>query len=389
LTAAHTSLVPLIGLLLLPPLMVLATAALLAGFAFLVVDLLAGPLALLLIPLVRYPLAACVWLVDWTSSWPCSYLYVGEIPQWWLWPAYVGLLIGLTSLSSWNGRVWVPVGLAWLCVGLAAGAARMPTDELRITFVAVGHGGCAVMETPDGKTLLYDVGAISGPEVTTRQVAPFLWSRGIRRIDEVFLSHADLDHFNGLVDLLDRFPIGQVTCTPTFADKDNAAIRHTLAELARRGVPVRIVKAGDRITTGGVTLDILHPPAVGPEGNENCRSMVIRIQHAGHDVLLTGDLEGPGLAQVLGLMSRPVDVLQAPHHNSAKANTELLAQWARPRVVVACAGIPRGLPPPDPYRALGASVLSTHDHGAVTIHSSPRGLSVETFVTRQRLAVRK
>ncbi len=116
---------------------------------------------------------------------------------------------------------------------------------------------------------------------------------------------------------------------------------------------------------------------------------MLLVQHVGHEVLLTGDLEGPGLARVLELNPHPVDVLQAPHHNSAKANTEPLAQWARPRVVVACVGVPRGLPPPDPYRALGAPVLSTFEHGAVTIHSGPNGLAVETYVTRQWLVVRK
>ena len=35
-------------------------------------------------------------------------------------------------------------------------AVRLPSDELRCTFLAVGHGGCTVMETPDGRTLLYD-----------------------------------------------------------------------------------------------------------------------------------------------------------------------------------------------------------------------------------------
>ncbi len=272
LTAAHTNLVPLIGILLLPPLMLLATFALLAGFAFLLVDLLASPLAAMLIPLVRYPLATCVWLVDRTAPWPCSYVYVGEIPQWWLWPTCIGLLLGLTCASFATWRLWVPLGLAWLCVGLVAGSAVLPPDELRITFVAVGHGGCTVIETPDGRTLLYDVGAISGPEIASRQVAPFLWSRGVRRIDEIFLSHADLDHFNGVVDLLDRFPIGQVTCTPTFADKNNTAIRHTLAELARRGVPVRIVKAGDRLAAGGVILEVLHPPGGWPRGQRERRS---------------------------------------------------------------------------------------------------------------------
>ena len=122
------------------------------------------------------------------------------------------------------------------------------------------------METPDGRTLLYDAGALGGPDVTRRQIAPFLWSRGIRRIDEVFLSHADLDHFNGLPELLDRFAVGQVTCTPTFADKNTEGVRETLDALRERGIPIRIVKAGDVLSAGDVRLEVLHPPAVGPPG---------------------------------------------------------------------------------------------------------------------------
>src|SRR6202022_824538 len=100
-----------------------------------------------------------------------------------------------------------------------------------------------------GRTLLYDAGSLGGPEVTRRQIAPFLWSRGIRRIDEVFLSHADLDHFNGVVSLLDRFAVGQVTCTPTFADKRIPGVQYTLAVIQQHGIPIRIVRAGDRLAS--------------------------------------------------------------------------------------------------------------------------------------------
>src|SRR5207244_842658 len=130
----------------------------------------------------------------------------------------------------------------------------------------VGHGGCTVLETPDGRTLLYDAGAIAGPDVARRLIAPYLWHRGIRRIDEVFLSHADLDHFNGIPDLLNRFNVGRVTCTPSFADKATPAVAHTLAALDRHGVAVRIVQAGDRFGAGTVLFDVLHPPTVGPAG---------------------------------------------------------------------------------------------------------------------------
>jgi competence protein ComEC len=58
-----------------------------------------------------------------------------------------------------------------------------------------------------------------------------------------------------------------------------------------------------------VTLDVLHPPAAGPDGNENARSLVLLVRHAGHTLLLTGDVEGPGLDMVLAAPPVPVDVL--------------------------------------------------------------------------------
>ena len=259
-------------------------------------------------------------------------------------------------------------------------------DELRCTFVAVGHGGCTVIQTPDGRTLLYDAGAVQGPNVTRRNIVPFLWSQGIAGIDEIFLSHADLDHYNGLPSLCEYFAVGQVSCTPTFSARDNAPVRHTLDALERRGIPVRVIKAGDRLTAGAVEMEVLHPPAVGPDGNENSRSLVLRLRHAGHTILLTGDLEAEGLTRVLALPPSPVDVLMAPHHGSKKSNIAELAEWARPRVVVSCQGLPKSLYE-EPYGKRGATFLGTWPHGAVTVVSRRDELSVSTYRTGQRLSV--
>jgi len=246
-----------------------------------------------------------------------------------------------------------------------------------------------VLETPDGRTLLYDAGALGGPDVARRQIAPFLWSRGIRRIDEVLLSHADLDHFNGLPQLLDRFTIGQVTWTPTFSDKEAPGVAFVVSELARRGIAVRVAKAGDILTAGPVTLEVLHPPLEGVPGNENARSMVLAVRHAAHTILLTGDLEGEGMRRVLSLPPVHYQILMAPHHGSRAADPAGISQWARPKVVVSCQGAPRtpgGTA--DAYTARGAQFLSTRDEGAVTIRSYVSGLVVETFRTGQRIVVR-
>jgi competence protein ComEC len=363
----------------------LMSLALVAGFLLLATAW-CPPLAMVFAGATRLLLAASEELVDLCDGIPGNHWYVGDVPEWWLWGFYITLfsLLLLEPLRC-HWRWTVPAGAAWLCLGLLAGTGRLAGDELRCTFLAVGHGGCTVLETPDGRVLLYDTGAINGPEVTRLLIAPFLWQRGIRRIDEVILSHADLDHFNGLPDLLKRFAVGQVTCTPTFADKNSPGVRYTLEALARQQTPIHIVSAGDRLLADAVDFEVLHPPPIGPDGNENARSLVLLVRHQGHTLLLTGDLEGPGLQRVLTLPAPATDILMAPHHGSRAANTPELAQWARPLVVIACQGPPRGTArTAEPYTGSGAAFLGTWSHGAITVRSHSTGLVVETFVTGKK-----
>jgi competence protein ComEC len=389
LVAARYHTVSPVGLLIGPPLVLLTSIALLSGFMLLMLAVICPPLVSVCGWVTHCSLAACELLVDGGERIPGGCWYVSDVADWWLWVFYLLLLAFLMVPPLRRRWRWgAAVGLAWLCVGLVSGPARQTPAELRITFLAVGHGGCTVLEAPDGRVLIYDAGSLGGPDVTRRQIAPFLWHRGIRRIDEVLLSHADLDHFNGLPALLQRFAIGQVTCTPTFADKTTAGVGVTLDFLRRHGIPVRTVHAGDLLMAGELQLEVLHPPAAGPVGNENTRSLVLRVRHRGHTILFTGDLEGTGLERVLALPPEPVDVLMAPHHGSRVANTPALATWARPRLVIACQGPPRGRQrPPDPYAEQGAHFLGTWPHGAITIRSNPQALSIETFASGMRFAV--
>lgn len=389
LVAARYHLVSPLGIVIGPPLTVLTSIALVGGFLLLLAAAVCPPLICVFAWGTQGSLRACTWIVDVADALPGGSWYVGTIPEWWVWIFYVALLALLTQKSLQRPRRWaVPIGVAWFCVGLLSGSIRPSSDALRCTFLAVGHGGCTVLETPDGRTLLYDAGALAGPDVTRLRIAPFLWHRGIRRLDEVFLSHADLDHFNGLPALLERFVVGQVTCTPSFAEKTTPGVRETLAAIERHAIPTRVVHAGDRLSAGEVEIEVLHPPARGPEGTENARSLVLLVRHAGHSLLLTGDLEGPGMERVLALPPLSVDILMAPHHGSRTANTPELATWGRPKVVVSCEGPPRGPKrAAEPYSERGAQFLGTWLHGAIAIQSRENELVVETFQSGQRFVV--
>jgi competence protein ComEC len=396
LVAYWQNLVSPAGLLIGPPAILLTTIALIAGFLLMFLWPL-GAVALPLAWMAGKSIALCDLMVAAAEHVPGGVWYVGSVPIWWLIGFYTIVIYGLLAGVPERARVVPVLGKrwhfptvlgTWCVIGLVAGLTGSTPDELRVTFLAVDHGGCCVIETPDGRVLMYDSGTTSGPEVTRRQIAPYLWSRGIRRIDEVFISHADLDHFNGLAALLDRFAVGQVTCTPTFADKPTPGVRATLDALERRRVPLRIAQIGDRFSAGDVDIEVLHPPANGPEGVENVRSLVLRIQHRGHTILLTGDLEGAGLDNVIARPTPAIDVLMTPHHGSGANRAEDLANWAQPRLVVSSRGRLDAGKAAVAYQNKGIPYWSTWPDGAITIRSHATGLTAETFATGRREVVK-
>jgi competence protein ComEC len=373
-----------------PPLVVLTSVALVGGFLLLVAAPL-GPAGWPFARVTEWCLGVCEWLVHLSDRLPFGHVYTPGPAAWWLCGFYAAGACGILLGGRWGRRCLLAL-LVWTAFGLAADVVPRTSGETRFTFLAVGHGGCVVIESPGGHVYMYDAGTTSGPETMRRVVAPYLWSRGVNRIDEVFLSHADLDHYNGLPELLRRFHVERVTTTPTFADKESPGVEYVLAELERRGVRTRVVSAGERLVADEVTFEVLHPPADGPEGVENVRSMVLLVRYHSHTVLLTGDLEGEGQWLATARPLAPVDVMLAPHHGAKAANAPrgtadrpeagVMAAWARPKLVVSCQ---RAGAATDhlhaSYGAVGATVWDTPTAGAVTVRSHATGLVAESFRT--------
>jgi competence protein ComEC len=253
-----------------------------------------------------------------------------------------------------------------------------------VEVLAVGHGLAVVVDTGGGRAVLYDCGRMRDPSVGRRVVAPALWSRGVVRLDHVVISHADADHYDGLLDVADRFPVGDVLVPAGFAEGSmNPGAGELVRSLVARGVTVREVAAGETWGGGAARFEVLHP-AEGwePRATDNARSLVLDVSWSGRHSLLTGDLDSSGLfALAARPRPEPLDLFLAPHHGGRTANPPWLYRWAGPSLVVVSQRPPQAgtRDAMTSVEAAGSRVLRTWEEGAVRLRWSGSGFEATGF----------
>jgi competence protein ComEC len=225
------------------------------------------------------------------------------------------------------------------------------------------------VELPQGQTLLYDAGSMGAPEGTARAIAEVLWKRRITHLDAVILTHADADHYNALPELLERFSVGAVYVSPVMFETETPALKALRCALQQRGLASGEIRAGDRLKVRDASRWlVLHPPRRGVVGSDNANSVALRVDYAGRTILLTGDLEPPGMDDLLAGEPVDCDVALAPHHGSLRSGPEGFAAWCRPEwVVISGAANEGGAAARAPYTNVGGHVINTGQFGAVQV----------------------
>jgi competence protein ComEC len=277
----------------------------------------------------------------------------------------------------------------------------------------VGQGDAAVIEAPGGAVWLVDAGGVPyappGADALTIASAPgeaiarFLATRRIRRIDVAIVSHPHPDHYLGLLALARKVPIGELWTAapaPGIAPPPSGRIpsfEDVARQLAAAGTRLVHPPLGRARSSGDAHLHVLapvHDPGGGalphaacdPVRSVNDDSLVVAVERAGRRVLFLGDVELEGEDRLVA--STPdlaADVVKVAHHGSPTSSTFPLvsathARWA----IVSCGRANRfGFPAPsvvDRWRAAGAEVLRTDEHGAITVVVGPDGsLDVTMF----------
>ncbi|MBP3655297.1 MAG: DNA internalization-related competence protein ComEC/Rec2 [Clostridia bacterium] len=247
-------------------------------------------------------------------------------------------------------------------VGLFA-ALYMPRFDPAPRYVQldVGQGDCAVLRS-GRHAVLMDVGP-----AYCYDALRYLRHEGLF-VDAVILSHLDEDHAGALSTLI-RSEISVpsvVIAEGALRDADSAVVTDALALAESKGISLRAVDAGDRLSLSWLQAEVLSPPP-GIEGS-NERSLLLHAQIAGKHILMTGDLPAECEPEVLP----DCDILKVAHHGSKNATSAALLAMTSPEcaVISVGAGNAYGHPSPrvlDDLAAVDAHVYRTDQSGCITL----------------------
>ncbi len=262
---------------------------------------------------------------------------------------------------------------------------RLRPQVLEVTVLDVGQGDSILVVSPDGQTMLVDGGGplgfiqSDGFEIGEDVVSPYLWSRGITRLDAVVLSHAHSDHMGGLRSVIANFRPAELWVG---AEANTAAYRALIETARTKGTRIVRKNAGEVVAFGRMQVRVLAPTHTSL-ASENDESLVLEVRYRSSSALLMGDAERAAESEIARTV-HPVDLLKVAHHGSATSTTPELLASARPQFAAISAGHRNvyGHPKPEVMRRLkaaGVRTLRTDLHGALTFYLDGEGVRATTF----------
>lgn len=384
------------------------------GFVTLGMAMVWARAALVLAKALSFCVGLLIATVEWFARWPQLSYRVPGPPVWLMILFFVGFIflaavaraIAARQRGHTIRRQLLPAVHPVECIAALAAillavlvawhpfAPALYRGKLEVSVLDVGQGDSIFVAFPDGRTMLVDGGGQagaevvdgfrSGPDVGEEVVSPYLWSRGIKGLDVVALTHAHHDHLDGLHSVIANFKVDELWIG---RDEETPAFLVLLAEARARGVRVVQEIQGRKFDWDGVRGDVLWPADVSEvDKAANDNSLVMRITDGSESFLLPGDIEKKVENELVDEHAPlAANFLKVPHHGSKTSSTDAFVGAVAPRVAVVSVGEGNQFGHPvdsvvERYARAGVRFLRTDRDGAVTAVTDGKELVVRSFV---------
>lgn len=383
----YISIVSIIINIIAVPLSFVITAA---GFAGVFVGIISRALSLYIFSVDYYFISLLTYIIRKASELPVAGFYIPKLPVYIYALYYAGIVLWIGFFKSAYIKIYIKrLALVYiLTAAVLISACNLPSKELKMVFFDVGQGDSCCIITPKKKAILLDGGGSSRNgdyyyDVGGKITLPALLHQGIWRIDTVIVSHLHDDHMEGLLKVMEVYPVKNIILPKASAGSESISVNSgALLDMCRRkGVKVYRLGKGDYISLGEeVRIDFLLP-GEDAKSDENENSLVGRLSYGDFHALLTGDIGKEAEAELpAGVISS--SVLKVPHHGSGRSSSEEFLESVKPKISIVPVGQNNfGHPSAETLERLsncGSMIYRTDEAGAVTVTTDGKKMRVKT-----------
>lgn len=223
----------------------------------------------------------------------------------------MGVLIGLDIL-------------VWFLILFPAGS-----QNLELYFLDVGQGDASLMRLSGGVKMLIDGGPPNGR--LQKNLEKILPLNG-RYLDLVMISHPQLDHFGGLIEVFKNYKIGAVLTSNQVSQQ--AAWQELERMIKEKEIQRIILAAGDKVKYQDSVFNILSPRDLDWAKDINDLALVAILNSGGAKVFFGGDISAEKERQLADLYDVDVDILKVSHHGSKYSSDLKFLKEATPSASV-------------------------------------------------------
>ena len=263
--------------------------------------------------------------------------------------------------------------------------------RLRISVLDVGQADAILLQ--DGKrNIMVDVGNDVKDKVGDsggrQALIKALDKAGVNRIKTVFVTHHHRDHMGNIMYVRGKYGVSNIYDSGYVNNGYKASVVLN-SDLRAGRYNGQALKAGDKITIDkNYYIEVLAPGDFLSKKdlkNMNNTSLVLMLHYGSFKMLLTGDAEAPvedALQQKYGTALQ-ADVLKVGHHGSKTSSYWPFISKVKPKYALISCGDFSIYKHPNKnvvgsVTHLGAKVLTTHDHGTLTVTTDGKSFDVLT-----------
>jgi len=251
--------------------------------------------------------------------------------------------------------------------------------DLKLYFLDVGQGDSQLI-LADGIKIMIDGGPVNGRAL--ENLAKLLLSSD-RYIDLLVLTHPQLDHYGGFIDVLKNYNVGAFVANGRKGESD--AYQSLVETIKDKQIPYIALAKGSAIRYKDLSLEVLSPSLKNLSSSElNDTSLVILLKDGDLKVLYTGDIGAKVEKELADKYDLSAQVLKVGHHGSRFSSSQAFLQELKPKIAIIEVGKKNTYGHPTPavlgrLADVGSQVFRTDINGLVELISEAGKLKVYVY----------